>query len=139
MTPARTHRSIFTILKGRRVIFSNPVARVRTGRPQDRQPLPLDETGELAGLRQALGSADPARAALAALAAFHGLRDHHLRAMLLTDIDAARLRIGDRTILLTGPVRERLTAWLNHWATRWSATPQPPPVLPCGGRRASGR
>ena len=76
-------------------------------------------------MRQALGSADPARAALAALAAFHGLRDHHLRAMLLTDIDAARLRIGDRTILLAGPVRERLTAWLNHWATRWSATLNP--------------
>jgi hypothetical protein len=118
-------RSIFTILKGRKIIFSNPVARVRTGRPEDRQPLPLDEAGELAALRQALGSADPARAAMAALAAFHGLRNHHLRELLLTDIDAARLRIGDRTILLAGPVRERLTAWLNHRAARWPATLNP--------------
>jgi len=118
-------RSIFTILNGRKIIFSNPIARVRTGRPEDRQPLPLDEAGELAGLRQALGSADPARAAMAALAAFHGLRNHHLRELLLTDIDAARLRIGDRTILLAGPVRERLTAWLNHRAARWPATLNP--------------
>jgi hypothetical protein len=130
-------RSIFTILKDRKIIFSNPIARVRTGRPEDRQPLPLDKAGEFAGLRQALGSADPARAAMAALAAFHGLRNHHLRALLLTDIDAARLRIGDRTILLAGPVRERLTTWLNHRAARWPATPQPPPVHQRLHRRAN--
>jgi len=62
---------------------------------------------------------------MAALAAFHGLRNHHLRELLLTDIDAARLRIGDRTILLAGPVRERLTTWLNHRAARWPATLNP--------------
>lgn len=118
-------RSIFTVLKGRKVIFTNPMTRVRTGRAEDRDPLPLNEHTELAELREALNSADLARAAMTALAAFHGLRNHHLREILLTDLDGVRLRIGDRTILLAAPVRERLTAWLDHRTARWPATLNP--------------
>jgi hypothetical protein len=62
---------------------------------------------------------------MTALAAFHGLRNHHLREMLLTDLDGRRLRTGDRTILLAVPVRQRLTAWLDHRASRWPATLNP--------------
>ena len=36
-------RSLFTVLTGRTVIFTNPMARVRTGRPDIRQPLPLGQ------------------------------------------------------------------------------------------------
>jgi hypothetical protein len=115
-------RSVFTVLKGRKVIFANPTARVRTGKPEDREPLPLDD---LAALREAITSADPARAAMTALAAFHGLRNHHLRGILLTDLDGRRLRTGGRTILLAVPVRQRLTAWLDHRASRWPATLNP--------------
>jgi integrase len=115
-------RSIFTILKGRKIIFTNPMTRVRTGRPEDREPLPLSEPGELGKLRQALNCDNPARAAMAALAAFHGLRSHHLRALLLTDIDGARLHAGDRTVLLAAPARQRLTAWLDHRTARWPQT-----------------
>jgi hypothetical protein len=115
-------RSIFAILKGRKIVFTNPTARVRTGAPEDRDPMPLGESGELAVLRQALNCGDAARAALAALAAFHGLRNHQLRALLLTDVDGARLHINGRTILLADPVRQRLTAWLDHRTVRWPQT-----------------
>lgn len=118
-------RSIFTVLKGRKVIFTNPMSRVRTGRPEDREPLPLDEFGELATVRQALNSDDLDQAAMTALAAFHGLRNQHLRELLLTDVDGVRLSVGDRRILLAAPVRQRLTAWLDHRAAYWSATLNP--------------
>ncbi|WP_395108474.1 hypothetical protein [Actinomadura sp. SCN-SB] len=115
-------RSIFTVLKGRKVIFTNPISHVRTGRAEERQPLPLDEATELLRLRQALDSTEPARAAMAALVAFHGLRNQQLRELLLADADGVRLRIGDRTVLLADPVRQRLTRWLDHRAARWPAT-----------------
>ncbi|MFI0453829.1 hypothetical protein [Actinomadura sp. 6N118] len=118
-------RSIFTILKGRKVIFANPVSRVRTGRPQTTDPLPLDEAGELDELRRALDSGDPVRAAMTALAAFHGLRNQHLRELQLTDLDGVRMRIADRMVLLAPPVRQRLTAWLDYRTTRWPATLNP--------------
>ncbi|MFG1879539.1 hypothetical protein ACGFIV_32365 [Sphaerisporangium sp. NPDC049003] len=115
-------RSIFTVLKGRKVIFANPMTRVRTGRAEANDPLPL---AELAGLHQALDSDDSARAAMTALAAFHGLRNHNLRELLLTDLDGVRLRIGDRSILLAALARRRLTAWLDHRAARWPTTLNP--------------
>jgi hypothetical protein len=115
-------RSLFTVLKARKVIFTNPMARVRTGKTEAREPLPL---GQLAALRDALNAADPARAAMTALAAYYGLRNHDIRALLLTDVDGARLRIGGRAVLLADPVRRRLSAWLDHRAARWPATLNP--------------
>jgi integrase len=75
------------------VIFTSPVARIRTGRPDIRQPLPL---GQLAALPAALGSADPVPAAMTALIAYHGLRTQDTRRLQLTDVDGLRLRIGGR-------------------------------------------
>ena len=88
-------RSLFTVLKGRKVIFTNPAARIRTGKPGARDPLPL---GQLPRLREALNSPDPARAAISALTAYHGLRNQDIRGLLLTSIDGIRLRIGGRAI-----------------------------------------
>lgn len=115
-------RSIFTVLKGRKVIFTNPIARVRTGKPETRDPLPLTDFNEL---REALNSADRTRAAMTALVAFHGLRNQHLRELLLTQLDGVRLRLRERTILLAAPVRERLTAYLDDRTARWPATLNP--------------
>ena len=54
------------------------------------------------GLALAAGCAhpppDPARAAISALTAYHGLRNQDIRGLLLTSIDGIRLRIGGRTI-----------------------------------------
>lgn len=59
-------RSIFRLLKARKVVFTDPTARVPTGFAAPAEPLPVD----LDVLRDALNAADPARAALVALVAF---------------------------------------------------------------------
>lgn len=114
-------RSLFQLLKARKIIFVNPTARIRTGRPETREPLPL----ELTALRQALHADDPARAALAALVSFHALRNAQLRGLQLTDIRDGRLHLPERTILLAEPARTRLAAWLDHRAHRWPGTVNP--------------
>ena len=118
-------RSIFTLLKARKVLFVNPIARVRTGTHERRQPLPLDTTS----IQNALNSPDPACAAIAALAAFHGVRTRDIRHMLLTDLADGRLRINQpkdkRIILLAEPVQVRLAAWLEYRAQRWPNTANP--------------
>jgi hypothetical protein len=45
-------RSILTVLKQQKVIFTNPIASIRTGYHEPRQPLPVD----LARVREALES-----------------------------------------------------------------------------------
>lgn len=114
-------RSLFATLKAHRVIFTNPTARVRTGRPQTRPPLPLDP----AVLREAVHAPQPPRAALAALVAFHGLRNGQLRDLQLSDVRDGRLQLGDRTVLLASPVRQRLATYLDYRTTRWPNTTNP--------------
>jgi hypothetical protein len=114
-------RSVFKVLKARKVTFTNPTVRIKTGEPASRQPLPAD----LAVLREGLHSDDPAKAALTALLAFHGLRSGQLCALRLTDLRDGRLHLGDRTILLASPVRQRLAAWLDYRNKRWPNTANP--------------
>jgi hypothetical protein len=114
-------RSIFGVLKARKLIFTNPVARIPTGHTETREPLPMD----VALLREALHAEDPERAALAALLAFHGLRFGKLRDLLLTDVHDGRLRLDGRTILLADPVRQRLAAYLDYRNRRWPNTANP--------------
>jgi integrase len=108
-------RCVFRILKAHGVVFLNPLNRLRVGAPQPRHPLPLPP----AVLREALSSANPAQAALTALAAFHGLRSGQLRKLLLTDIHSGRLHLDGRVIPLAPPVRNRLTAWHSYRDQRW--------------------
>ena len=114
-------RSILTVLKARRVLFINPIARVHTGGHERRDPMPA----HAAHVRQALHSPDPACAALTALAIFHGLRSGELRNMHLTDLADGRLKLANRTILLAEPVRIRLAAWLDYRTRRWPHTANP--------------
>ena len=114
-------KSIFRVLKARKVVFTDPAARVDTGYAAPRQPLPID----LHALRQALDSPDPARAALTALVAFHGLRSGQVRHLQLTDIRNGRLYLDGRVILLAAPVRRRLTRYLNYRNKRWPNTANP--------------
>lgn len=76
-------------------------------------------------LRDALNSPDPARAAVTAIVAFHGLRSGQLRKLQLTDIHDGRLHLNDRTIPLAQPVRDRLSAWLAYREERWPWTRNP--------------
>lgn len=114
-------RSLFRLLKARKMVFTNPTARLRTGKPETRQPLPLD----LNVLRGAISSTDPARTAIATLFAFHAPRSQQVRELQLTDVRDGRLYLPDRTVFLAEPVRERISAWLDHRSRRWPSTANP--------------
>jgi integrase len=116
-----TLRALFRYLKARKVVFTNPTARIRGVPVVTNQPLPLD----LAVLREAINSDAPARAALAALIGFHALRVNELVSLQLTDIRDGRLGLGGRTILLAEPVRAKIARWLDERARRWPNTVNP--------------
>lgn len=88
---------------------------------QPNYPLPID----LATVRAAINSTEPARAAIAALVAFHALRTGQLRALRPADIRDSRLFLPDRTVVIAGPVRNRVAAWLIERARRWPNTVKP--------------
>lgn len=114
-------RSLFRLLKARRIVFVNPAARLSPGPVVTNHPLPVD----VSVLRRAINNADPATSALAALIAFHAPRVQQLRGLHLTDVRDGRLFVAGRTILLAAPVRERLRAWLDERGRRWPGTINP--------------
>lgn len=114
-------RCLFHVLKSHRVIFFNPIGPIRTGTQETRQPMPLAPVV----LREAFNSEDPARAALTAIVAFHGLRSGQLRKLQLTDIHDGRLHLNQRTIPLAQPVRDRLAIWLAYREQHWPSTRNP--------------
>lgn len=114
-------RSLFRVLKGRRLIFADPT-RGMPATPVSRSvPLPLDAEA----IRQALDSPDPAIALAVALVAFHALTSRQLRELILTDIVDGRLALDGREIPLAGPVLVRLRAWLDHRAQTWPGSVNP--------------
>jgi hypothetical protein len=120
-TCGQAMRSIFGLLKDRKIIFANPAVRLAHATQPQIPPPDVD----LDGVRVALNSADPARAAITALVAYHGLRNHQLRTLQLTDIRDRRLHIDGRTIPLAEPVRRRVSAWLDHRNHRWPGSTNP--------------
>ncbi|MEU4595390.1 hypothetical protein [Micromonospora aurantiaca (nom. illeg.)] len=114
-------RSIFSVLKGHKVVFRDPTVRIKLGAPHTRTPEPAD----FDVIRDALNSAEPARAALAALLAFHALTPGQLRGLHLTDIRDQRLHLDGRVIPLAQPVVARLSAYLDHRAATWPHTANP--------------
>lgn len=114
-------RSLFEILKGRRLIFADPMRAIPATPVNSSVPLPLDT----AAIREALDSPDPAIALAVALVAFHALTSAQLRALLLTDVVDGRLQLGAREIPLADPVLVRLRAWLDLRARTWPASVNP--------------
>lgn len=114
-------KSLFRILKARRLIFGNPTTHLRTGQPETRIPLPIED----AAMRAALESNNPAREALATLIGYHALRSGQVRSLLLTDIRDGRLYFPNRTILLAHPARRSITAWLDYRNTQWPRSNNP--------------
>jgi hypothetical protein len=108
-------RSIFTTLKRHRVLFANPMSRMRIGNLERRVPMPIDT----ARIREAFESADPTTAAITTLIGIHGLRPSEACALLLTDVRDHRIVLPDRTILLAGATKARLDAYLAHRRNRW--------------------
>lgn len=114
-------RSIFQILKARKVTFTDPTRGIRLDAIPSTQPLPL----ALDKLREALHSLDPLRAFVAALQAFHALEPRQLLHLQLTDVRDGRLRLNGRIIPLGQPVVERLTAFLDYRRQRFPHTANP--------------
>lgn len=108
-------RSIFGTLRARKVLFINPMARIRVGNFERRTPLPTDT----ARLRAALEMTDPTGTALAALSIFHGLRPLEVPSLKLTDVRDTRLYLPNRTVPLAKTVQTRLAAYLDHRHARW--------------------
>jgi hypothetical protein len=133
-------RSLFTVLKAKKLIFTNPTRGMRSTPVNATVPLPLDTEA----IRQALNSPDPKLALSVALVAFHALTDNQLRDLKVTDIVGGRLTLDGRSIPLAEPVRVRLAAWLDHRARTWPNTINPhlitnqrtaPRLLPTGRGR----
>jgi len=114
-------RSIFRLLKARGLAFVNPTIGLRGARLQGRTPLPLT----VQELRAALDPADPARAALAALLIFHGIRPRQLRSLHLLDVRDGRLHVEGLVVLLAPAVIQRLSTYLNFRNNRWPTTANP--------------
>lgn len=114
-------KSLFRILKAKRLVFSNPTTHLRSGRPESRIPLPINN----AAMRAALGSGNPAREALATLIGYHALRSGQVRGLLLTDVRDGRLYLPDRTIVLAHQPRRCLTSWLDHRTATWPESTNP--------------
>ena len=117
----RALRSIFGILKARKLVFANPTTRLHIWIDSTKPPAPID----LRSVHAALDSPNPARALLAALVTYHALRTSQLRNLKLTDLRDRHLHLERRVIPIDGPVRRRLAAWLDDRDTRWPTTTNP--------------
>jgi integrase len=111
-------RSIFRILRARKLVFTNPTFRIHV----PAQAMTVPPAVDLAALRDTLDSPSPARAVITALLAYHAIRLGQLAKLQLTDIRGGRLHLDDRVILLAKPVRDRVDAYLNYRAVTWPAT-----------------
>jgi len=114
-------KSLFKILKGRRLVFTNPMRGIDLTRVQTNLPLPLNP----ALIRAELNSPNPVVALAVALVAFHGLTGKQVRELKLTDIVDGRLQLDGRDIPLAAPVRTRLAVWLDRRNRTWPATANP--------------
>jgi hypothetical protein len=110
-------RSIFRVLKARKLVFVNPTARISAPTTERPVPPPVD----LAALRAALDSDNPATALLA----FHAVRIWQLTQIRLADLRDGRLHLDERVVLLAEPVRQRLAAYLDWRQLTWPGSINP--------------
>jgi hypothetical protein len=117
-------RSLFTTLKARRVLFTNPAAPLAGRALQPPPVLPLDN----AVRARLLSSLDePGQQLIVLLAGVHALRPSQICALTLDAVApaASTLLIGGRTRPLDRLTTGYLRAWLHARHTRWPATANP--------------
>ena len=117
-------RSLFSTLKARRVLFTNPAAPLTGRRVQPPPVLPLDDD-----LRARMLSRlhSPAERLIVLLAGVHALRPADICALTLDDADpaAGMLLAGGRVRPLDRLTAGHLRAWLQARQARWPATANP--------------
>lgn len=111
-------RSLFSVLKSRKLVFTDPIGSLPVTDTHRNIPLPLDTDA----IRAAFDSPHPAAALAVALVAFHAVTGRQLRVLQLTDVADGRLTIGGRVIVLAAPVLPRLGAWLDYRTATWPNT-----------------
>ncbi|WP_420121312.1 hypothetical protein [Nakamurella sp.] len=114
-------RSLFSVLKARKLTFTDPTRGMRFTPVNHTVPLPLNT----AAIRAALDSPDPAVALGVALVCFHALTSQQLIDLELTDIADNRITLDGRSIPIAQPVKVRLTAYLDHRQRTWPASINP--------------
>lgn len=114
-------RSLFKVLKARKLVFQNPTRGMTTTKVNGNVPMPLDT----ALIREKLNSPHPVISLAVALVAFHALTAKQVSELLLTDIVDGRLNLAGRSIPLAAPLRERLARWLDYRQRRWPNSQNP--------------
>jgi hypothetical protein len=125
-------RSLFGVLKGRKLVFTDPTRGMAMTPVSATIPMPLDT----AVIRAGLNNPDPAVALVVALVAFHALTLRQLQRLRITDVVDGRLSLSGREIPLAAPVLTRLRAWLDHRARTWPGSINPHLLI---GRRSAPR
>jgi integrase len=117
-------RSLFSTLKARRVLFTNPAAPLAGPRFQPPPVLPLDD-GQRAHLLRRLHG--PSERLVVLLAGVHALRPSDIRDLTLDDADpaAGSLFVDGRARPLDQLTAGHLRAWLHARHKRWPATANP--------------
>ncbi|MDN5855690.1 MAG: integrase, partial [Actinomycetia bacterium] len=121
-------RSLFAILKSRRLIFADPTRRVHPGRFPRRPVLGLDPATR-AGLLDQLSRADHRLVVL--LAGVHALSRADITGLRLHDValpaggGTATLTVHGTRRGLDEPTRAALADWLRERRRRWPATANP--------------
>jgi hypothetical protein len=122
---AAVMRSLFRVLKARRVIFTNPTTGLEVHREPPPPALGLDPARR-AALLDELHRPDGRLVVL--LAGVHALRPHQIRVLALDAVDlaAGTLRMaGHRPRRLDALTLEALRAWLDVRHARWPASANP--------------
>ena len=100
--------------------FTNPTARIPTGRPETREPLP-----PASPCSAKPSTARPRPGSHRGRGRFLWPRPRQLPRLRLTDIRDGRLYLPGRDVLLAEPVRERLAAYLDYRTRSWPNTANP--------------
>jgi integrase len=114
-------RSLFWFARKHRLIFANPVQRLRAAAPE---PSLLPMTGdEIRAVEQAI--THPGQRLIVALAAVHAARWKAIRALTLDDLDlpSRRITIAGHPQRLGDLSHKALRAWLDHRRATWPHTP----------------
>lgn len=114
-------RSIFVVLRDRKLVFVNPTARMRIGRVESTQPIPVP----IDVIKHGLHSDHAVREALTALLSFYALHRREVRALKLTDLRDRHLHVGARVLPVPDPVHDRLTRYLDYRTHRWPRSLNP--------------